>query len=128
MADDDDFKEFPKARLAVGPGDLIDVYDVSCTWEDGEKIVASLRANPSGSVGGTRSCTMTFKSQISSEGFERDFLGPYDKRKVIRLRLKLPAKVITLVGRYTKPAITNNVDSFIDFSISCLGRGRAVAA
>jgi hypothetical protein len=128
MSDDDDFKDYPKARLAVGPGDLIDVYDVSMTWEDGEKIVATLRANPSGSVVGTKSGLMAFKSSISSAGFERDFLGPYEKRQVMRLRLKLPAKVITLVGRYTKPAITSNVDNFIDFSISCLGRGRAVDA
>jgi hypothetical protein len=128
MGDDDDFQDYPKARLSLGPGDLIDVYDVNGTWEDGEKIVATLRANPSGSVGGTRSFSLTFKSAISANGFERDFLGPYEKRKVQRLRLKLPGKTIVATGRFTKPSITSNVDNFIDFSIGIIGRGRPVDA
>lgn len=128
MADDDDFKDYPKGRLSVGPGDLIDVYDVNFAFEDGEKIVATLRANPSGSTGGTRSCNGTFKSSISSDGFERDFWGPYEKRKKVNIRLKIPGKVLTLVGRYSKPNITSNIDNFIDFSIVVMGRGRAVDA
>jgi hypothetical protein len=128
MADDDDFLDYPKGSLAVGPGDLIDVYDINAAFTDGEKIVATLRANPAGSTGGVRSCKVSFKSSLSSAGFERDFMGYWERRKKVNLRFKLPGKVITLVGRYTEPAITSNIDNFIDFSISCIGRGRAVNA
>lgn len=128
MSDDDEFLDYPKGRLAIGPGDLIDVYDTNFAFTDGEKIVATLRANPSGSTGGPRSAKGTFKSAISSNGFERDFWGPYQKRQTVNLRFKMPGKVIVIVGRYTEPQITSNIDNFIDFSVAVIGRGKPINA
>lgn len=123
-----DFEDYPKGRGSLDSGDLIDVYDINLTYEDGEKIVATLRQNPAGSTHGTRSVTCTFKSAISQEGFERDWLGKYGKRTKVEFRLKLPGKTIVVVGRLTKPSITTNVDNFIDFSISIIGKATPVNA
>lgn len=122
----DDFEDYPKGRGSLGAGDLIDVYDINLTYEDGEKIVATLRQNPAGSTHGTRSATLTFKSAISEAGFERDWLGKYKKREKVEFRLKLPGKTIVQVGRLTKPSVVTNVDNFIDFSVSIIGNATPV--
>jgi len=117
-----EFLDYPKARVALGAGDLQDAFDVSGVTEDGEKIVATLRRNPAGSTGGTRSGTATFKSAISQDGFERDWFGMYRKRKVVQLRIKAPGVTWVFTGRLTKPQITSNVDNYIEFTISVIGK------
>lgn len=122
MATVDDFADYPKGSVAIGPGDLIDVYSWTFDGEDGEKIVATLRQNPAGSTFGTRSGTLGFESAISHAGFERDFMGKWLKREVIEVRLKLPGITITVTGRFTKPNITGSVDDFVKFKISVIGK------
>jgi len=122
MAAENDFPDYPKGQAALGSGDLIDVNDVNLAFEDGEKVVSTLRANPAGSTHGAKSVTATFKSQISSAGFERDYMGKYRKREVVQLRLKVPGLVFTITGRFTKPQITSNVDNQIEFSLSIIGK------
>jgi hypothetical protein len=119
-----DFLNYPKARIAVNGGELQDAYDINMAFEDGETPVHTFRnaGEASGSVGGKRSCTVTFKSAISEDGFERDYMGQWRKRRVVSLRVKVPGKTFTVVGRYSKPSITGNIDSFVDFSISLTGR------
>jgi hypothetical protein len=118
----DDFADYPKGTVSQGPGDCIDVFDWTFDGEDGEKIVATLRQNPAGSTFGTRSGTLAFSSAISHAGFERDWMGKWQKREVLELRLKLPGITITVTGRLTKPSISGSVDDFVKFKISCLGK------
>jgi hypothetical protein len=117
-----EFLDYPKGRLALGAGDLIDVYDISGTVEDGEQSVSTLRQNPAGSTGGKRVAKLTFKSAISEEGFERDYWKKYQKREVVQGRFKVPGKVFTVTGRLTSPSLTSNVDSAVDNSWTLVGR------
>jgi hypothetical protein len=125
---DDDFGDYPKARGSLGAGDLIDVTNYTLTFEDGEKIVATIRQNPAGTTFGTRSGTADIESAISTAGFERDYLGKYFRREKVEFRLKLPGITFVCVGRFTKPNITSSVDDFIKFKISILGKITTVAA
>lgn len=118
----DDFLDYPKAQVSLGSGDLLDVQDVTLALTDNEKNVSTLRQNPAGSTGGARGAELSFKSAISKEGFERDYIANWKKRKVVQARLKLPGKVFPVTGRLTKPQITSNVDNWIEFSVSLLGR------
>lgn len=122
MADSKDFLDYPKGAFALGAGDLIDVVDVNMAFEDGEKVVATLRQNPAGSTGGAKSCTTTFKTVVSEASFERDYMGLYTKRKVVKGRLKVPGLVFTCTGRFTKPQIVSNIDNAIEFTISIIGK------
>jgi hypothetical protein len=124
MADNSDFLDYPKGQVALGAGDLVDCADVTFAFEDGEKVLATLRMNPAGSTHGMRSCTVSFKSLISNEGFERDYMTSYRKRKVQNLRLKVPGLVFTCTGRFTKPQIVANVDNAIEFSVSLVGKAQ----
>lgn len=118
----DDFADYPKGRVSLGPGDLIDMFGWSFDGEDGEKIVATIRQNPAGSTFGTRSGKLAIESAVSHAGFERDWLGKWLSREVVELRLKLPGITIVVTGRLTQPRATGNVDDFIKFTITCIGK------
>lgn len=122
MADSNDFLDYPKGVFAMGAGDLIDVADVNIAFEDGEKVIATLRMNPAGSTHGARSATVTFKSMISKDGFERDYMTKYKKREVVQGRLKVPGITFTATGRLSKLQITANVDNAIEFTASIVGK------
>lgn len=125
MADNNDFPDYPKGYVSFEGGDLLDAADISVNFEDGEKVVATLRQNPAGSTHGARSATAQFKSMISHAGFERDYMTAYRKRKVVKIRLKVPGQVFSCVGRLTKPTITANVDNAIEFTVSVIGKASA---
>lgn len=124
MATKEDFFDYPKGRFALGPGDLIDVVDVNLAFEDGETVVSTLRANPSGSYHGKKSVKATFKSAISHLGFERDWMGLYLRRDVVEGRLKVPGLTFIITGRLTTPGLTTNVDNMIELSKTIIGRWR----
>lgn len=114
--------KYPKLRMAIGAGDLIDVYDVSLSWEDGKKSVSTLRQPRSGHTVGSTEVKVTFKSYISEEGFERDYFGPYQRDEQINAKVKLPGgTTIGIVGTYTQPRITGNVDGAVEFEMSMIG-------
>lgn len=122
MSDNKDFLDYPKGSVGFEAGDLVDCADITISIEDGEKVLATLRMNPAGSTHGMRSGTATFKSLISNEGFERDYMTTYRKRKVVKIRLKVPGLVFSCVGRLSKPQIVANVDNAIEFTISVMGK------
>jgi hypothetical protein len=118
------FEDYPHGKIAVEGGELQDAYDISCTFEDSEKDVHTFRngGQPSGSVGGHRRLTVTFKSKISRTGFERDFLGNWNRRKVIQVKVKVPGKTITCTGRFRNPSFTTTSESEVDFAITHAGK------
>lgn len=122
MADSNDFLDYPKGQVALGAGDLLDCADITIAFEDGEKVLATLRMNPAGSTHGMRSATATYKSLISKDGFERDYMAKYRKRETVQLRLKVPGMVFSCTGRFSKPQIVANVDNAIEFTISIVGK------
>lgn len=125
MSDNKDFLDYPKGQVALGAGDLVDCADITMSFEDGEKVLATLRLNPAGSTHGMRSCTASFKSLISNEGLERDYMTNYRKRTVMQLRLKVPGLVFTCTGRFSKPQIVANVDNAIEFTVTLVGKASA---
>lgn len=115
---------YPKGKLAIEGGELQDVTNVDVSFEDGAKTVHTKRNNgkASGVVSGTKSCTVSFTMAISEEGFERDFLGKWDKEESIEARFKFPGGLTIVVnGKYTKPSAKGPIDSFVEFNISIIG-------
>lgn len=115
------YYDYPKARISAGSGDLVDVYDASLKLEDGEKSISTLRANPSGSTRGASKATLTFKSYTSEHGDERPYWRDYKRRKKVQYRLKVPGMTHVIVGRLTSPGITGNVDNAIDSEWTVIG-------
>lgn len=118
----EEFLNYPKARISIGGGDLVDCYDISIAFEDGETAVSTFRQNPGGSTGGKRVCKLTFKSAQSEAGPERPYWKDYSKRKVQVARVKVPGVTHVITGRFTNPSLANTVDSFIDNTWTIVGR------
>jgi hypothetical protein len=125
MADTKDFLDYPKGVGALGAGDLLDVVDINIAFTDGEKVISTLRQNPAGSTGGSKSATCTFRTVVSSEGFERDWMGQYRRRKEVQFRLKVPGLVFSVTGRLTNPQLVSNVDNAVEFTITIIGKAAA---
>ena len=114
---------YPKGRIAVEGGELQDCYDISGSITDGKKTVSTMRGGgmASGVVSGSKSASITFKSAISKEGFERDYLGKHQRDETVQARFKFPGKTITVNGQWTNPTWASNIDGFIDFTITIIG-------
>lgn len=125
MADNNDFPDYPKGQVGFESGDLVDCADITVSFQDGEKVLATLRQNPAGSTHGARSCEASFKSLISHEGFERDYMTAYRKRKPVKIRLKVPGVVFSVVGRLSSLQIVANVDNALEFTAKVMGKGSA---
>jgi hypothetical protein len=106
----------------MGAGDLIDVYDVQLKLDDGEKVISTLRANPSGSSAGARAGEITWKSYISADGVERDYFGDYLNRKVKQMRAKVPGLTFVFMGRLTSPALAINVENPTEMTWTLKGK------
>ena len=115
-------KYYPKGRLSLGSGDLIDVTDVGLKASKGRKLVATIRQNPSGFTDGEANNEITFKSALSEDGFERDFWGKWQKGEVVQLRLKVPGKTFVQTGVFDDLEITSNVGGHIEFSAKHIGK------
>lgn len=115
-----DYEEFPKGKIAVDGGELQDCHDVVFGLVNGRKPVHTFRkgGKPSGSTGGAKAASMTFKMFVSRAGFERDFLAAVDRGTVKRLKFKVPGKVITTVGPYTKADITTNLENAVEITVA----------
>jgi hypothetical protein len=119
-----EYSDCPKAKISVQGGELQDCYDISLVYEDGETTVHTFKnkGEASGSTGGKRKTTLTWKSAIPETGFERDYMGNWRKRKVVNARVKIPGKTFSVTGRLTKPQIVNNIDGFIEFAVTLEGK------
>ncbi len=119
-----DYADYPKGQIAYNGGNLQDAFDIQLKLEDGETDVHTLRNNGMavGSTGGKRRAEITFKSAISQAGFERDYFGAWQKRKVVNIRVKVPGKTFSITGRLRQPAISANLDSFVEFTVTLGGK------
>ena len=116
-----DHLNYPKGRIALGGGDLVDVYDISLTVADGRQLVSTLRQNPAGSTGGKVAATLVFKTAVSENGLERPYWADWKKKKKVQGRLKVPGLTLVVEGVLTNPSLTSNVDSFTDNTWTIIG-------
>jgi hypothetical protein len=115
-------KTYPKARIAMGNGDLIQVTDLKVTTDNSAKTVATLRRpRGAGITIGTETTTVTFNYVIDGDGAERDYIQDIRTGKIRQLRIKVPGETITVNGVYKKRDIDGNVDDAIKGAVEFVG-------
>lgn len=119
-----EFLDYPKGKIAIEGGELKDAFDIQVAFEDGEQDIHTFRNKgmASGSTGGKRAGSVTFKSYIGKNGFERSYLEDWERRKVVQARVKVPGKTFTFTGRYRTPVMGSNLDGAIEFTAIVKGR------
>lgn len=118
----DDFSYYPKARLALGNGDLMDVTNVKHSIKNGGKIQATLRRNPSGVTTGVKESTLSFDGIVSEQGYERDYLTMVKNGVIKQLRLKVPGETLVFTGIPTERSTENALEDAIKFSVEWIGK------
>lgn len=117
----DDYKLFPKGRLAMGGGDLQDITEIQQKESNGAKNIGTMRNPTAGAAEGEHTNEMTWKGVVSQDGFERDFRAAKRKMKVVQMRFKLPGETITQTGVITSLEVTSNKDGAIEYSCTHIG-------
>ena len=89
---------FPRGQLSLGAGDLVQVTNVSFTFNRNTKLKHSLKRSPSGKVQGNRELSGKFDVEIDEDGPERDYFSRVDSGEEVNMRLKLPGLTKNVVG------------------------------
>ena len=113
---------YPKGRIAMGNGDLADVTDVQIKTTNGGKQVHTLRKRGAGTTLGKEETSVTFKSAVTEDGPERDYWKMCQKGQVKTLRIKLPAKTLTVEGIYTEVDGELPIDDAVHVNCTFVGK------
>jgi len=116
-----DTKYYPKGRIALGSGDLIDVTNVKVDTTNNSKQVHTLRKKGAGITMGTEETTVTYDAVISEDGPERDYFALVKSGLIKQLRIKVPTKTISVNGIYKDVGLELPLDDSIKESLTFIG-------
>jgi hypothetical protein len=113
---------YPRGRIALDSGDLVDVTNVKFDFTNNAKQVHTLRRPGAGYTIGTQEVTVTYDAAISEEGFERDYFNMVQRGLIKQLRLKVPGKTLNVEGVYKQVGLELPLDSEIKQSLTFIGK------
>lgn len=114
-------KVYPRGRIALGSGDLIDVTNVKVNHTNNAKQVHTMNRSGTGVVKGVEETTVSYDAVISSEGQERDYFQLVKSGKIVQLRIKLPGETITVEGMYKSRSFDLPMDDSVKVSLEFIG-------
>lgn len=113
---------FPKAFLAQGNGDLVQVSDFNLKTGNGGKQKHTLRRPGAGVTKGVDESTITFNFLVGENGFERDYIRDIQQGKIVNLRAKVPGgAVLSYTGIYTEITLDAPLDDAVKGSVTFVG-------
>ena len=106
----------------MGNGELITVTDVKVDTTDNSKQVHTLRRKGAGVTQGVEETTVTFNAVIGDQGEEADWLNLVKKKLIKTLRIKVPGRTITVVGKYKDVGYELPLDDAVKVALSFIGK------
>jgi hypothetical protein len=114
-------KIYPRGRIALGSGDLIDVTNVKVMHTNNAKQVHTMNRSGTGTVKGNEETTISYDCVVSETGQERDYFALVKTGKIVQLRIKLPLETITVEGSYKSRSFDLPLDDSIKLSLEFVG-------
>jgi hypothetical protein len=115
--------QYPQSFLAMGNGDLVQVTNFRCTYNNKAKQVHTLRRAGAGIVKGKPECTVTFDSSIDEDGPERDYWALVKDGTIKQLRVKCPGGVtLTINGAFSAADLDGPLEDATKVSCTFVGR------
>jgi hypothetical protein len=115
-------EKYPRAAIAMGNGELVQVTNFTVSANNNAKLKATLRRRNAGVVYGNFDGSIKFSMEFGETGPERDYVDLVLKGTVKQVRVKLPGG-LTLVceGVYQSFDIDQPLDdaSKIDLTFIC---------
>ncbi|HEX4334696.1 MAG TPA: hypothetical protein VH062_02215 [Polyangiaceae bacterium] len=122
----DDFKVYPKARVAFGAGDLVQAVNVKTNIKNNAKLQHTLKRSPAGITKGPEEGEVSFDALVDEDGFERDYLKAVKALTIVQIRVKFPGETMTFTGAFTERPAEGSVDDAIKYSCHLIGKGEYV--
>lgn len=113
---------YPRGRIALDSGDLIDVTNVKLDTTNNAKQVHTLRRKGAGVTLGTHETTISFDVVVSEEGLERDYLSMVKRGTIKQLRIKVPGETINAEGVFKDLSFELPLDDAIKQSLTFIGK------
>jgi hypothetical protein len=112
---------YPRGRIALGNGDLIDVTNVKVNTTNNSKQVHTIAQPGAGITKGVEETTVSYESVVSENGQERDYFQLIKTGKITQLRIKVPGETITVEGAYKSRDLELPLDDSIKLSMEFVG-------
>lgn len=112
---------YPKSRISMDSGDLVDVTNLSYEITDGSKQVHTLRKKGAGFTQGVEETKVTFDAVVSELGEEFDGISNVKHPVEKQIRIKIPGRTITVNGKFDSMKLDNGTDAEIKASYSFIG-------
>lgn len=113
---------YPRGRIALDSGDLVDVTNVKVSTTNNAKQVHTLRQPGAGVTMGNPETTITFDVAISEDGMERNYLEMVRKGTLKQIRIKVPGATINVEGVFKETGFELPLDSEIKQNLSFIGK------
>lgn len=117
-----DHLDYPRGRIAMDSGDLMDVSDVTYDRTNNATTVHTLRRGQAGTTLGKEETTVSFNVMVSANGLERDYLSMVKTGTVKQVRLKVIDATITVEGRYKDVGFDLPIDAPINQRLTFIGK------
>jgi hypothetical protein len=114
-------KTYPRGRIALGSGDLVDVTNVKVNHTNNAKQVHTLNRSGAGVVKGNEETTVTYDAVVSEDGAERDYFSLVKTGGIVQLRVKVPGETITVDGAYKSRSFDLPLDAEVKLSLEFVG-------
>lgn len=117
----DEQKIYPRGRIALESGDLIDVTNVKIDHTNNAKQVHTIRQKGAGITMGVEETTVSYDIVVSEDGLERDYINFVKRGRIKQLRMKVPGETITVNGVFQSQSYELPLDDSIKLSMTFIG-------
>jgi hypothetical protein len=115
----DDVLNYPKAAIAMGNGDLVQVTNFNFDFTNNAKLKHTLRRKVAGVVKGNEEGTLKFDLEIDETGPERDYFNLIKTGEIKQVRAKLPGGMtLVLKGAYQQLSLDQPLDDACKMSLT----------
>jgi hypothetical protein len=112
---------YPRGRIALDSGDLIDVTNVKVDTTNNAKQIHTLRQKGAGFTLGVEETTVSFDIVCSENGEERNYIDFLKRGLVKQVRIKIPGRTMTVNGTVKQMSVELPIDDAIKQTVSFIG-------
>jgi len=114
--------QYPRGQISMGPGDLVQVTNVSFSYTNNGRLRHTLKQSPSGKVLGNQEVSGSFTAAIDEDGPERDYFARVKSGEEVSMRLKLPVTTKNVVGFLVSVDGDIPLDDAVELTINFQGK------
>lgn len=117
----DEQKLYPRGRIALDNGDLMDVTNIKFDHTNNAKQVHTIRKKGAGITMGVEESTVSFDIVVSEDGLERNYINMVKRGRIKQVRIKVPGETMTINGVFKDQSYDIPLDDSIKLTMNFIG-------